>query len=56
MLENGAEVLDADNDVKLILNFNIIKLVHLDRNISVEGLFEYSCGMISMCSSARVWK
>jgi hypothetical protein len=42
MLEDGAEVLDADDDVKLVLDFNVIKLVHLDRNISVEGLFENS--------------
>ena len=42
MLEDGAEVLDADDDVKLVLDFDVIKLVHLDRNISVEGLFENS--------------
>ncbi len=42
MLEDGAEVFDTDDDVKLVLDFNIIKLVHLDRNISVEGLFEDS--------------
>jgi hypothetical protein len=47
MLENGAKVLDADDDVKFVLDFDIIKLVHLYRNVSVEGLFEHSYVSVS---------
>lgn len=48
MLKNGAEVLDADDDVKLVLDLDMIKLVHLDRNVSVEGLFEDSLYLLAI--------
>lgn len=40
MLENGAKVLDADDDMQLVLDFNIVKFIHLDRNVRVKGLLE----------------
>lgn len=40
MLEDGAKVLDADNDVEFVLDLDIVELVHLDRDVGVKGLFE----------------
>ena len=40
MLEDGTEILDADDDVEFVLDFNIVKLFHLHRDIGVQRLLQ----------------
>jgi len=40
MLKDSAKVLDTDDDVHLVLNTDVVKFVHLNRNVCVERLFE----------------
>lgn len=42
MLEDGAEVLDADDDVELVLDLNLVKLLHLDGDVGVQRLLQNS--------------
>lgn len=42
MLQDGSKIFDADDNMELVLDFDIIKFVHLNRNVSVEGLLENS--------------
>ena len=40
MLEDSTEVLDADNDVELVLHLNIVEFLNINGDIGVEGLLE----------------
>lgn len=40
MLDDGTEVLDRDDNVKLVLDFNIVEFVCLDCNRGLEWLFQ----------------
>lgn len=37
VLDNGAKILDGDDDVEVILDINIVKLIYFQRNCSSEG-------------------
>lgn len=42
VLEDRTEILDTNNDVKLVLHLNVVKLGHFHRNVGVKRLLEDS--------------
>jgi len=42
VLEDSTEILDADDNVELVLDLNIIEFVNINCDVSVEGLLEDS--------------